>query len=384
MNFFDLINEGKNYSYYQNGTKKLKEIDIFKEPSQYIESYFECGCKIISLFLYNSTLLDDKNRSRHMCSLYALGTIIAEKSDLNKLIENKYSPYIPENLMNHNSSYLYYWFLVSLYHDVGYGIATMPKLKYDLFSQRKSKKLFIKNILESENYDSEIKNLFKNYSRKCFSQSSSNDRFYYLKNYYYKAHTFWKYFAYDNYRIRNSSSQNSNNEYIEHGILGGLLFYNNMLGTFENILTNNSYEINNGYGENCYNRVWFPEQIDIFKDLGFIIATHNLWKKYFDEYGINEPFKFINIKNPLLFLLCLCDTLDPYKYLMKKSIDISIIEDILKEIDIDINKNEITICQPKKNQYDIINCWYNKIKENLEGFISVKVNVSVDNTMITW
>ena len=383
MNFLDLINEGKSFSYYSDDTEELAKIDIFKDPVKYIEKYFKYGCKDFSLFLNDSTLLTDYDRCRHMCSLYSFGTIIAIKSNLFNLIESKYNPYIPKSLVNHNKSFLYYWFLVSLYHDVAYGIKSPPNIEYDLFKYRHSKKKFINDILESKVYNKKIKEIFENYSRIQFSHLSGNKKLYHTINNYYRPKTYKIYFSYRNNEISDPSSNKSKYEYIEHGIAGGLLFYNNMLMAYKKALQQN-YTINDEFVIDYNNIVWFPEQIDIFKDLGFIIATHNLWKENFNKYGINESFKNVNSKNPLLFLLCLCDTIDPYKYLMKNEVDISIIMNILKAIDIDINKNEIIVYKPKTNEYNIVGNWYSDLKKELEHFIKIKVNVCNERTVITW
>lgn len=389
MNFLDLINEGKTYIYYYNSD--CKNIDIFNNPNEYIKSYFGSGNKFTTLLIDNVSILNDVHRSTHMCSLYALGAIVAEKTQIKGLIENKYKNLIPKSLIeDYKNSYLYYWFLVSLFHDVGYGMQTIPELKYNLFTHFSSQRKLLKEIFKEDYYEGyqkmKINELFCLYIQKWFFQTNKYNRSNYYLNRYYHSNVYRKYFSFDNIRINNQNNQNNqneSNEYFEHGILGGMIFYNNFLKTFQTSIWNSNV-IKDEFIEDYDNRIWFPEQIDIFKDLAFVVATHNLWKQNFESYNIPVRFKDIDLNNPVLFLLCLCDTIDPYKYLMKKTHIQDNIKRVLEGIEIDINYNNIVIFSPTILEYNIKECWYDKLKNNLESFMEIVVNIAENKTIISW
>jgi len=116
-----------------------------------------------------------------------------------------------------------------------------------------------------------------------------------------------------------------------HGIIGGYLFYDRMLKSYLSAYENlqpcisdreNPYP---GLGEFIWNGKSFSAgQIPLFAHIADCIIAHNVWKadeasenKYV-EYGLKRlvggNFEKISFqKNPLLFILTVVDTLEPYK-----------------------------------------------------------------------
>lgn len=116
-----------------------------------------------------------------------------------------------------------------------------------------------------------------------------------------------------------------------HGIVGGYLFYDRMVKNYIRAYEQ-SYPNDVRNGEmypNITSFSWngkhfFAEQLPIFAHIADCIISHNIWKaapgaeeKYL-QYGleelVGENFRRISYRNnPLLFVLAIVDTLDPYK-----------------------------------------------------------------------
>ncbi len=116
-----------------------------------------------------------------------------------------------------------------------------------------------------------------------------------------------------------------------HGIIGGYLFYdrmiNNYIYAYKKSHLRNTREA--GFYPGIANFYWngkhfCAEQLPLFAYIADCIIAHNIWKadskseKKYLEYGLTElvgkNFRQISFRsNPLLFILAITDTLDPYK-----------------------------------------------------------------------
>ena len=95
-------------------------------------------------------------------------------------------------------------------------------------------------------------------------------------NSYYHPKIYLRYYKYRNKDLIDDPYEN-----LEHGVYGGRLFFNNILKSIKNSM----YSCDNIRDEYLHdknnNLVWFPEQLDIFRDIALSIATHNIWGKNF-------------------------------------------------------------------------------------------------------
>lgn len=123
---------------------------------------------------------------------------------------------------------------------------------------------------------------------------------------------------------------NGNHQVIDHGICGGMVFYDRIIKNYINEYDrekrrNPTLEINEFYQNNHMRNLRFKlSQLVIFMYVADCIINHNIWKaneKTEDLYKqyklhslIGDKYEKISFyKNPLLFILVMSDTLEPYK-----------------------------------------------------------------------
>lgn len=279
---------------------------------------------------------------------------------------------------NDKFDFSYIWYLTALYHDYGYRIEDIENdilgivngnayfNNYNRYYYYKRKQWGVKKLCP--NFSSKIgvceRYIFTNNVKKenlrklewCRFQCKGNIKFsngIMVEKEQYSASIKHRYFF---YRI------NVHRKY-DHGIIGGdILFsrlYENYLKKYDQLKL---YNAENDFTDFCFNNLHFScKQFKIFSYIGDCIAAHNIWKcpencealyrDYQLEQLIGENFKKINFSNnPLLFLLCLCDSIEPSKYfseennyMQKLFIGIDVIE---KSIELDFSEIESKIsCQ---------------------------------------
>ncbi len=114
---------------------------------------------------------------------------------------------------------------------------------------------------------------------------------------------------------------------VDHGIVGGYLFYDRMvknyISTYMKVLYRHEGEVtlNNFYFKE---RHFCSEQLPIFSYIADCISAHNIWKQpdesrelyelYRLDVLLSERFKNINFhENPLLYILVVADSIEPTK-----------------------------------------------------------------------
>ena len=154
--------------------------------------------------------------------------------------------------------------------------------------------------------------------------------------------------CYLNYRLLSDNKRRR----IDHGVCGGLVFYDrlfkNYIKTYKrvkrhspNISLKLFYERGNGRETK-----FSLSQLVVFMYVADCIINHNIWKAPADKEKMYQHFKLESLignkfekinfyKNPLLFILVMSDTLEPYKNFFaathsRKSID-----------DIEYNANDV-------------------------------------------
>lgn len=380
MNYYQMIQKGLKYKYYE-GINLRKDIDLNTDARRYIEEYFQQGQKFNVLYNRNQELLLNSMRRSHMISLYGLGAFVLSKSNLSNLISRTYLDIIPSTLINdYNNSPYYYWFLTALYHDIGYNHAININFDYDLFNYKNSCRAVIDNCQNPLS-----KKIFQKYFDNRFDYSymirkSISEPYYrylniyeyspYILNSYYHPGVYKKYYSSRNLELKTNPQ---GEEIIEHGIYGGKLFFNNIIRAMIEC-TNNYQTYNDEYWRNG-SLVWFPEQLDIFKDIGMVIATHNMWKSAFLRYEIKSSFRRISKNNPLSYLLCICDNIDLYKHLFWEGINqprnTSEIIEIMEKVDVSFDGKSFKM---SSDQFEFEQT-FKKIYDNIIAYIDVDVDI---------
>ena len=179
---------------------------------------------------------------------------------------------------------------------------------------------------------------------------------------------------------------------VDHGVVGGLLFYDRMLKNYALAYLAYSREcptipdLEDFFYRNRHFRV---EQLKIFSYISDCILSHNIWKQpsakraEYEYYGLTQlleenfrPISFEN--NPLLYILVVADTLEPLKVYQKANPDLST-EDIIDAIEFEYKPASKSIkISSHTNRVDI-SILYHKAK-GLEEWCAVKCSPTVDNS----
>ena len=229
----------------------------------FIEKYFEAGNK---LSVFSSTIGVLENRWRHTLSVFLMGIELSKSLGVDLSEEDEW----------HNKPNLYHWFLTCLYHDYGYTIEKNPR-SYPPFglSIRKlfSGRLNGTQYLRIKTGEGEFSNSIR-----------------------------WKYYDF----CRNHLG------FINHGIIGGLLLYNQLSENLDRIV-----RVNGGQKDFVDASTCLHYSIKHKKDFAICadaIIAHNIWFNVapFPELKLHSTDKH-TYKKWLTALLILCDTLEPLK-----------------------------------------------------------------------
>lgn len=230
------------------------------------------------------------------------------------------------NLNGISDSNKYVWFQTCLYHDTASCIEKM--LEGDKESSTEIHPFNGDNSIY-KNIEVCGKKFVPTYSKKL------------IENYYRYAH--------DEFRNR------------DHGIIGGALFYDKIVRIFNEKTSGLEPDSAGKYPVKDSDHLsWNRSILDAAAYISDAIMAHNLWtcspesetaKKYkeykLDELIISSDEKKISISrpesNPLLFLLCFLDTIEPIKRFWKESDGESEIGKILKLLSIQWRNNKILV-----------------------------------------
>ena len=339
-------NNPMDWNYYLNELELPKNIN---DARNFIKDFFAYGGK--SYLIHDIIQECEPLRINHTLSVFFIGLLIKNSSyhDLKIIDDNQ----------NEIFEFSYLWFLVSLFHDMGY---VQEKDWTYKFEYRKKSKDF-QNRMSINNQPINKFNKYHNYntyydlgiiySSPCYFRinpikpcSIANSRNNPCSNnsIIFNNGTILTSSMYHKSTIFNYLEYCKMNEYInhyDHGIVGGLWLYDSLVKNYYLSyisLNDASKNIENFYVNNLHFSV---NQFPIFAYLADCIISHNMW--FATDYGTIElyekcgseqlippyaqPIQFDN--NPLLFILALADTLEPIKTC--SSLDIAPI-DILNNI----------------------------------------------------
>ena len=284
------------WEYYDGAFSNLNTNNLLADNKNYcfwfISEYLKKGGKATDLI--NSLLeLLNKKRYKHTVSCFFLGIGLYHHCEV---IKNNINSLITKIRINQDNEsdkerFYYIWFLTCLFHDIGYAI--------------------------------EDKRIYKNQMQKLKINDAFNSFLKYEQ---------WKRTAYSKDTIKKYKSYRENLcDKGEHGIGGGSLLFNELRA-----LRKERCEKPSG-NPKLY---WGEELIKDFHLASQTIVCHNIYKidetdkkrKCYECYKLEKlitDIKLIKLKNhPLLFLLCLADSIEPIKtvhdcmYLDKIVIDI--------------------------------------------------------------
>lgn len=329
--------------------------DVFQNEDsarEFIYQYFKYGSKMYPLYTWANSM--DKYiqmRNIHTVNVFFIGAFLQRIIDENLTIKSEVtSPY----------PFSYIWYLSCLAHDWGYVYENYSKIYLEL----PEKRLY---HYHSNNGTHTLE--FK--SRKCWYQQHGINITYLNPAFGEKAKIFYcnqrvmqwlkGNIEYNNGTIikgpRYSSKTKNGYFYyrlyemsaLDHGIIGADEFFSrlvvNYVREYREIAVSDSfhgsiYEFCNNHGLHFYS-----EQLKIFAYIADCIASHNMYKaddnenlkaiyrRYFLECLLPDEYQLISYKdNPLLFILCIADTIEPSKRFTSYRN-----EEVLKLISIDYN-----------------------------------------------
>jgi hypothetical protein len=317
------INDESSY-YYKNNSYQitLKELVANNNVAiNFIMEYFYTGGKS-SLFLTDQDFI----RAKHVIMSYFLGVMVLNntnlKQKLNQYIKKELN-HIPHIFYGENDNTLYFWYLTSLFHDIGY-----------IFEN----KVTTKELSENERSDIFMDSTSVN--GQVYSFKLNTNRF--------SINTYHKYYlyAFKNLKIH------------EHGFLGGNMLFNRMKDNLIKKIKNDSaynsaLNIKSFFSEDLYLSI---NHLDSYRMLSFVIMEDNIWRldneSLAREYGLDnlllDNYKRIDSGNEtLLFLLSLVDAIEPFKKfdneIGNKNPNFEVFLNFLKNTRIEFEENKVKI-----------------------------------------
>lgn len=313
-------NDSWNYYKVQYLDPTFLMLDNSNECKNFIIRYFEAGEKSTGFFRECIDKLPEK-RLKHIVSSFFLGIALYKNSNRIKYYIKREIFKLPfPNKETKCQRFAYLWFLITLFHDLGYAIEDG----------------LIKDIVKSE---------------LIFDKEKPKS----IPEIYNKTNI-------DNYEKYRNCRWNVK----DHGIFGGNIFYARMCE-----LRSEKLELNSPF-------YWGVEMEDIYHYAAWTIMCHNIyfiktedsnWKCYLD-YKLKD---FVNpskreitlVENPILFLFSIIDTIEPIKT--------SHISSKFSKTDVIFNNDSIefkfnSLCE------SLLSAWKSKIFSLNEWLTDVTIN----------
>lgn len=290
------------WSYYSNCDLEILGVwNDSDDALNFIRNYFTLGNKQEAVKL-NSNYYSIRAKMRHTISSFLIGTRLAEI-----LIE------YPEHIFNRTDNtsanndgfnFKYYWFLACLYHDVGYLYENGQYICQNSIDNRDSHE--IQDDLSAIRTDglNAIKKIcnIRYLHNRVFKTYSKNDVKLYLEG--------------------RATCANNGKGCIDHGIAGGLVLYDRLRRQFEiswkNRNPHKSIDRRNFY-INFHDLHLSNSHYEAYAQVANAIIAHNIWINTLNYYKQQKNVSSakrdkINFEqDPLCFILCLADTLEPLK-----------------------------------------------------------------------
>lgn len=376
------------WNYYLNDLAFPKNIN---DARKFIDDFFAYAGKS---YLIRDILQECETlRVNHTLSVFFIGLLIKNSSfhDL-KIIDND---------QNEIFEFSYLWFLVSLFHDMGYIQEKDWTYKFDY---RKKSKDFEKIMKENKIY---YNHSF--YKRMPFTAYYDLGITFPVPSRYVRYHTptvrtkyeipYYNGISFNNgttikksmytsgtiFNYLEYCKMNPKINHYDHGIVGGLWLYDSLVKNYYlSFSRNKSADFNDFYINDLH---FSTSQFPIFAYLADCIISHNMWFatddytiEQYEKYGLKQltppyaqPVQFN--RNPILFILALADTLEPIKTC--SNLDISPL-DVLNNIECEFNHKQITLAF--KNN-DMFNKMTDKINRST-NWLDINVHINNKNNEI--
>lgn len=283
----DLYSNPKHWNYY------FKQIDLPKSPESYEEfckKYIELSGKLQDNPL--TAILKHPISDEHVFSVFFLGILVYNNCKEVKVVIDKKIRYYQKQNPKAVITFPYFWFMIALFHDAGYRFENCSKI-FDLGEFKLYKRIthFLKNAKGVPSYMQKV---------------------------------YPKYF---DYRMEHDIESIKK---PDHGILAGLLLFNSLTNIYELNKPKDNEESEGYYMNDLF---WSKNLLNIYNLCSWVILSHNIFyarKGVDDDETVkmyeSEDFKLFDLvlenkqespikltKYPFLFLLCLVDTIEPYK-----------------------------------------------------------------------
>lgn len=311
------------WDYYHDFATKIlsNPFDENNSHSDFIKKYFKRSGKEFVLELID---IKDKEiyKAAHTNSIFFLGILIYKNTNVNK-------DYFTELNKAGYKEFPFMWFLTCLFHDFA--------------MQQENSEELLKTVVDIDTLNETYKIKYKLLDKKV--PGVSKLLFNHIRQYFL--------------------FRRFNHKKIDHGILGGIYFYDRLV---KNRIIKEK-ERNNAL-------FWGKELEKQYAQVASAIATHNIWfpsdKTACDyiKFDMKELInsKPISLRNfPLLFLLGLVDTIDPIKtYAKDYEVDY-----IINNLQLDFRDNTLVLENNTDSELD-----FNELikkSDNLNGWLSVDI-----------
>lgn len=306
--------------------KQLRNLDVpeeFRSLETFIENDDTCVA-FIQYILHDDEFTEPepgsdlykfaKARARHSVITFLMGLVLADFAGITRNI----SEYVAE-LSKHahtkkGNNYIKAWMITSLYHDKGYYSKYLSNDKLDY------KKTFTHYLLTDYYNDQKL------FCLNDFAKFHSS----------FFAHSYDQIASYDQYAREYHAREKDNFERLDHGILGGILVFNDLV---RKALKTQKYDMDFLLAKACCITI---AQHNIFKSNS--AAKDKAYPTDLSYLYHDSPFR-INIDTPLLLFLCLVDTLECVKKFSKEENEKSSLQTktVLSSIALTINEDKICI-----------------------------------------
>lgn len=371
------------WDYY--GIHRNKRIgQLFNDPIWFIEETFShASKKLLAPISYNEDdelrpKLSDA-RAAHSISTFFLGALIAHK-----LFDGRFTSLSTDRNNNKVYEFSYIWTLTCLYHDCGYTLENdkvlAPRLAqavnmawvHDTVRQRAEKYPHWLGMTKFRNSMKLRQSIWKTQyhrshcCRKCAQQNLRNQdvcnecsAIRVIEDYYRRApktlyftdsvtpiyfpirksNDINRYFA---YRLLTVDAPVEKRGCIDHGIAGGYLFFDRIIRNYAKaycsaVKNNVDTDISDFINPSDYSRqpMHFSfNQLPLFAYISDCIINHNVWSErsntangqIYQRLGMEKllipEYERVNFsRNPLLFILAVSDSIEPYKLFSTPRID---------------------------------------------------------------
>ena len=394
-----LRNEMENHREFWN-YYDLKFEDFFQDEGtarDFIYNYFKGGFKLYAL----DTWINSQNeylemRNVHTVNVFFIGAFLQRTIDEHIAIESEVSLRYP---------FSYIWYLLCLAHDFGYVYENYSRAYLELPS-RKHYYYYNYNTMRS-----------KFWTRKLWYQEHGIDIAYvhppfgarskisdYNRNATGKLEDIIKYNNGTIIKAPRYSRETKNNYFffrlcemkkLDHGIVGADEFFSRLIVNYvkeyrkmatQKFFRDSIYEFHNQQGLH-----FCGEQFKLFSYIADCIASHNIYKaedndrckmmyKYYSlDCLLPDKFQVISYEdNPLLFILCIADTIEPSKrfpdYCNKDVLN-------LISINYNVNTNSLSVEIDEKIYNSDAGHKYVADIEGLAGWCDIRTNVTPQRLM---